>query len=203
MENDINAIILEDGSSIEGYPKAIKDAKPIRGELSIDTTGEYLIPAGCQPAPPDKEKEAERRRNNRLFYENAYLFLDNADKILSDSRLFLSEVKVQNGLAITGRSGLQHPTLGIYLEWWLNHALASHDVEGNPVWFISGSPLSGAHACSAVDSQGKAYDATLNGPFRETWESFMSVNNRYNDAKTRFIAYPLEEVVALLKSTHR
>ena len=62
---------------------------------------------------------------------------------MSDSRMFLCPVPIQNGMAYTGTSGFQRPTLGVYLEWWLNCESAmvceEHGTE-KLVYQIAGSP---------------------------------------------------------------
>lgn len=197
MNNTTNLFELLDGSKLEGYPSA-NPSMPISNTLALDTTGQYLS-IGRKPARTPIGEEEKRQLGHKLFYENVHLFLANADKILSDSRLFLAPVPVQNGLAYTGTSGFRHPTLGVYVEWWLYYKEDSIDRKGRPIWYISGSPLSGRNVCSSVDRKGKTHRAELNGKFSDIWGPFTEVNTRYDEAKSRFIAYSLEEVVALLK----
>lgn len=196
MDNKTNCFELLDGSKLKGYPSA-NPLTPVSNAFSLDTTGQYLS-FGRKPARTPKNNEAERQRGHKLFYENVPLFLANADKILSDSRLFLAPVPVQNGLAYTGTSGFHRPTLGVYIEWWLYYKEDSIDRKGRPIWYISGSPLSGCNVCASVDRKGKGHQAKLNGRFSSVWGTFVDVNARYDEAKRRFMAYTLEEVVALL-----
>ena len=195
-------ITLIDGSLLECYPIVPEPEVTESDDFSLDTTGQYLQVGRKPHLAIDKELE-ERRRQERidakLFYEHAYLFLDNAERILSDSRLFFAPVHVVNGLAYTGTSGFRHPTLGIYIEWWLHHKDASIDANGRLIWFISGSPLSGNNACSAVDRNGKTHRAELNGQFVSVWRSFVEVNTRYTEAKGRYVAYGLQEVIDILE----
>lgn len=195
-------IVLIDGSQLDCYPIALPSEESISCELSIDTTGQYMQ-IGKKPHFTTDKDLAERRKQEeidaKLFYEHAHHFLANADKILSDSRLFLAPVNVVNGLAYTGTSGFHKPTLGVYIEWWLYHTDASIDVKGCPIWFISGSPLSGSNSCSAVDRKGKTHRARLNGRFSAVWSSFVEVNNRYTEFKGRYMAYDLKEVIDILK----
>lgn len=197
-------ITLIDGSKLDCYPIALPSEETVSGEFSLDTTGEYLQ-IGKKPHVVTDKDITERRKQEdidaRLFYEHAHLFLANADKILSDSRLFLAPVNIVNGLAYTGTSGFHKPTLGIYIEWWLYNKDASIDAKGCPIWFISGSPLSGSHACSAVDRKGKTHRAQLNGSFMAVWRSFVEVNNHYNEYKGRYMAYDLQEVIDVLEGT--
>lgn len=197
-------ITLIDGSKLDCYPIALPSEETVSGEFSLDTTGEYLQ-VGKKPHFVTDKELAERRKQEeidaKLFYEHAHLFLANADKIISDSRLFLAPVHIVNGLAYTGTSGFHKPTLGVYIEWWLYHKDASIDANGRPIWFISGSPLSGSHACSTVDRKGKTHRAQLNSSFSAVWSSFTKVNNRYNAFKDRYMAYDLKEVIDILEGT--
>ncbi len=198
-------IKLIDGSQLDCYPIAFPSDEIVSSEFSLDTTGQYLQ-IGKKPHFTTDKEISERRKqeeiDEKLFYEHAHLFLANADKILSDSRLFLAPVNVENGLAYTGTSGFRKPTLGVYIEWWLYHKDASIDAKGHPIWFISGSPLSGSNACSAVDRKGKTHRAQLNGSFSAVWSSFVEVNNRYNEFKGRYMAYDLREVIDILEGTN-
>lgn len=198
-------IKLIDGSLLDCYPIAFPSDEIVSSEFSLDTTGQYLQ-IGKKPHFTTDKEISERRKqeeiDEKLFYEHAHLFLANADKILSDSRLFLAPVNVVNGLAYTGTSGFHKPTLGVYIEWWLYHKDASIDAKGHPIWFISGSPLSGSNACSAVDSKGKTHRAQLNGSFSAVWSSFVEVNNRYNEFKGCYMAYELREAIDILEGTN-
>lgn len=197
-----DSITLIDGSILECYPAAIPSDEIVSGGLSLDTSGEYLTVGKKAHFVPDKELKGRRKQEQmdaKMFYEHTHLFLANAERILSDSRLFLASVHVANGLAYTGTSGFQKPTLGVYIEWWLYHKEASIDAKGRPIWFISGSPLSGSNACSAVDRKGKTHRAELNGSFSSVWSSFTKVNNRYNEAKGRYMAYNLSEAIEILE----
>lgn len=198
-------IKLIDGSQLDCYPIAFPSDEIVSSEFSLDTTGQYLQ-IGTKPHFTTDKELAERRKqeeiDEKLFYEHAHIFLANTDKILSDSRLFLTPVNVVNGLAYTGTSGFRKPTLGVYIEWWLYHKDASIDAKGHPIWFISGSPLSGGNACSAVDRKGKTHRAQLNSSFSAVWSSFVEVNNRYNEFKGRYMAYELREVIDILEGTN-
>lgn len=195
---------LMDGSQLECYPIAFPSEKPVSGDLSLDTTGRYLQIGNKPHSAAGTESEEVRSQmeiDERLFYEHAHLFLANADRILADSRLFLAPVHVVNGLAFTGTSGFRKPTLGIYIEWWIHYKDASIDGSGNPIWYISGSPLSGSHACYTADSKGEKHRAQLSGGFSPVWSTFVEVNNRYNEFKGRYMAYDLKEVIDILEGT--
>lgn len=201
MTHSSNTFTLLDGSQIEGYPLTAPVKTVNFSGLSIDTTGEYLQVGSKRNCEPDSDYAENRSRIHRQFYEHVNLFIENKDRILSDSRMFLCPIEVENAMAFTGRSGFQNATLGVYLEWWLHHAEASIDSNGNPIWFISGSPLSGAHACSSVDRENKSQEAKLKGRFRDVWESFMEVNKRYTEEKSKYQSYSIEEVINLMRNT--
>ena len=93
---------------------------------------------------------AEYRHSRDCFLQNAFLFLDNAERILGDPRMAMARVSVSNGLAYMG--AFPTANLGTYLDWWLNSGLEEilHDNEGRKAltWSVSGSPLSGMNSCS-------------------------------------------------------
>lgn len=193
-------IELMDGREINGILKSEQPEEVKSDNLKLDTTGEYLSFGNSKPkiVTENQMLKAERQYNHHLFTENAWFLLANAEKIFSDSRMFLAPVKVQNGLAYTGTGGFWMPTVGVYLEWWLNHKEAAVDKNGNLVWYISGSPLSGRNCCSSVNPEGKQVNIAQRTTFSAIWRSFMEVNNRYNEAKQRCEAYTLEEVLVML-----
>ena len=136
-----------------------------------------------------------------LFIENAFFLYEHREQVFSDSRMFLCPVAVQNGLAYTGTSGFTNPTLGVYLEWWVNCEGALR-VDDNGmrslVYYLAGSPLSGMNGCSAIREDGKSEKVKLT-PFSEYWRSFMQINTRYDNAKSYYRAYTLLQVIDLLK----
>lgn len=197
METEV--IKLIDGRELLCYKKEDTPQRIVPDELAIDTTGEYFrlkkVPVIALDSLCEK---AIRQYHHHLFTENISLFLEHAEEILSDSRMFFAKVNIQNGLAYTGISGFRNPTLGIYVEWWLNYASQSHD-NGNPIWYISGSPLSGCNACSCVDPSGKQIDMSKTKPFVDVWPTFQEVNTRYTEAKQLYQAYSLEDVILKLR----
>jgi hypothetical protein len=66
------------------------------------------------------------------------------------------------------------------------------------VYYLAGSPLSGANGCAAVREDGKSEKVVLK-PFSEYWRSFMQINKRYDNAKSYYEAYSLQQVIELLK----
>ena len=190
------SITLLNGNQL---PCVLKPEQPEKIEndgFKLDTTGQYLK-IGSRPTPemPDLERQAERQYGHHLFCENAWLLLEHAEEIMSDSRMFLAPVKVQNGIAYSGTSGFRHPTVGVYLEWWLNFSEAAVDGDGNLVWYISGTPLSGRNCCSSVNPDGEAVKIRQRTRFLEIWSSFVKVNNRYNEAKQRCEAMSFEDLI--------
>ena len=189
-------ILLMNGKELPCILKSNQPEIIENDKLTLDTTGEYLsIGSKHKQKNSSFELEAERQYNHHLFTENAWLLFRHAEEIMSDSRMFLTPVKVRNGIAYTGRSGFHHPTVGVYLEWWLNYSEAAIDANGNLVWYISGSPLSGRNCCSTVSSKCEHVKIKQRTRFIKIWSSFMEVNNRYTEAKQRCEAYSLEDLI--------
>lgn len=192
-------ITLMDGREISGILKS--EQPKTADKIKLDTTGRYLKigKRRSQPFTEDQLAMVEQLYNHHLFTEHAWFLLANAEKILSDSRMFLARVKVQSGLAYIGTSGFWRPTLGVYIEWWLNYRQTAIDKNGNLVWYISGSPFSGRNCCSSITPEGKQVKLAQHTSFSSIVRSFMEVNNRYTEAKQRCEAYTLEEVLIMLR----
>lgn len=129
-----------------------------------------------------------------LFAQNAHLLLGNSELIFSDSRLFMSPIDMNCGLAYSGK--FAPTTLGAYLEWWINHP-ASHDKDGNLVLHLAGSPLSGANSCTSVEPDGARHSVVLPN-FSGAWHSFLEIGQRYRDCMKNYQAYPLEKVIEIV-----
>ena len=195
MENKIELI---NGTSIIAYPNENVANGQIDNDLQLDTTGQYFSlgkrkPISTKSQSIDPEKE--------LFLKNAFFFLANADKIMKDSRMFLAPVPVQSGLAYTGTGGFRNPTLGVYIEWWLNYPFTMMEERGSKrlTYHIAGSPLSGMNHCGTVDEDGNTHTYSFPSPFNRVWRSFMDINTRYDEAKTKYAAFTLQEVACLLR----
>lgn len=195
-------IRLLDGRILDCYQSQELKGE-VDNELSLDTSGVFFSlkkPSKTNTVRKrqDDEKEKELKK---LFLENAFVFLENRERILSDSRMFLCPVPVQSGLAYTGTSGFRHPTLGIYIEFW-NACPASNIMEKNGqkwlLWYIAGSPPSGSNRCSLVNPQGETKCEQVTS-FKDIWIPFMEINTRYDKAKRRYEAYTLREVLAILE----
>lgn len=192
-----NRIVLINGSELVCYPKAVQPKFYSEDNLSLDGSGEFFT-LGSKPVA--KKGTTDKDELEDLFYKNAFLIFRNADRILSDSRMFLAPVPIRNGLAYTGTSGLHCPTLGVYMEWWLNcEANITKDKKGRDALtcHIAGSPLSGSNHCTCVYPDGKTGDIS-HYPFINVWSTFMKINKRYTKAKQVYEAYTLPEVVDIL-----
>lgn len=192
-------IVLLNGAQLDCYPLADEDIETaFQDKLELDTTGQYLTVRKCKPKTTPISNESMQKQ--QLFVDNAFYLLAHMDRIMNDSRMFLAPVAVQSGLAYTGTSGFKHPTLGVYLEWWQTSDYAMGiDNEGRRclVYRLSGSPLSGMNRCSAVREDGKIETVTLSS-FGRHCSTFIKVNTRYTEAKVRYQAYTLQEVLDIL-----
>ena len=193
-------IILHDGRILDCYPLAEQTPEKIEHDhLELDHTGQYLTIGRQKPTPvPKPSPTVEEQR--QLFISNAFYLLAHKERILSDSRMFLCPVSIQNGIAYTGTSGFHNPTLGVYLEWWsLVKETMCTDRKGRRslVYQIAGSPLSGSNRCGAVREDGKTETVSLS-PFIDYWPPFMRLNQRYTEAKQLYQAFTLQEVLDIL-----
>ena len=162
-------IQLLNGSVLDCYPLEQAGGQ-VDNEVKLDTTGTYFAIGRKKQAPAPKTDE-ENAEGWSLFCNNAFMFLQYRNRIMSDSRMFLCPVPIQNGMAYTGTSGFHNPTLGVYLEWWLNCETALI-CDGNGmkklVYQIAGSPLSGRNSCGVVDENGKTETESIY-PFSSLW----------------------------------
>lgn len=128
-----------------------------------------------------------------VFENFAHFLLENADRIMNDSRMFFCPIYSQ----VFSPFFKKRPRLGTFIEWWLNYPDISHDNYGNPIFCISGNPMTGSHACYSVDKEGNSRRATE----RKFWEiitSFGKVNSLYEDVKIEAEYYEFEEVLKIL-----
>lgn len=202
-----NKIILLNGTALECYPKADQPACIETDEVRLDTTGEYLTIGNKTISHQQKvEDKAKKDEIEELFFkDNAFFFYRNADRILKDSRMFLAPVPVRSGMAYTGSSGFEKPTLGIYIEYWLySEADVTKDKDGNDALtcHIAGSPLSGRNSCACVYPDG-TMKSRSHYPFVPVWRDFIRINKRYSEAKQRYEAYTLQQVWEILMDTEQ
>lgn len=191
---------LLDGTQIPCYPK-FRTEEPVDNQISFDTTGEYLQIGRRKPTVAKPEANADLQAQQKLFFDHAFAFLANKERILGDSRMFLAPVPIQSGLAYTGTSGFRNPTLGVYLEFWLNcpqATIASPEGRLRLVQRLSGSPLSGCNCCSVVYEDGTTECLSL-PRFIDLWSTFMNINCRYDEEKATCESYSLQQVVDILE----
>ena len=195
-----NQITLLDGRALDCYPLAGEVPEKIAEDhLKLDMTGQYFI-LGTRKPSPDPQPSEEVKEQEQLFIRNAFYLLAHKERILSNSRMFLCRVPIQSGLAYTGTSGFNKPTLGVYIEWWTNVGSSMYiDKNGQRtlVYLLSGSPLSGTNCCSVVHEDGKT-EHVCKPYFHSLWRPFVEVNRRYTQAKELYQAYTLEEVLNIL-----
>ena len=192
-------IQLLNGTVLDCYPLEQPEAK-VDNELKLDTTGTYLVIGKGKPRPEPKCDE-QQERERELFLQNAFLFLQHRDRIMSDSRMFLCPIPIRSGLMYFGTGGFNRPTLGVYLEWWLSYEGASAIKKNRTKWLVyqmGGSPLSGMNSCGTVNEEGATGLESIH-PFSSLWQSFVKINRRYDEAKQLYQAFTLEEVVEILK----
>lgn len=136
----------------------------------------------------------------RLFTDNAFFFLANSKRILSDSRMFMTPISIIGGFPASSLSGYQAPILGVYLEWW-NTCEASTviDEHGDTslVFLLAGNPAKGTNYCAYVNQKGVITRAPI-PHFNQACKEFIRISQRYTEARQEFAAFTLEEVLHLL-----
>ena len=198
-EQPKNSITLMNGAVLECIPKESHQGDFVPDKMKLDATGTYLS-LGNKPCKPQPRTSEEFERQKKLFTDNAFYLLAHQERIMRDSRMFLAPVAVQNGLAYTGTSGFNAPTLGIYLEWWNECSMALRVDKENRrslVFHLAGSPLSGANHCAEVYEDGRTESVQVSS-FISHWRPFAAINTRYDEAKHIYQAYTLEQVLDIL-----
>lgn len=184
-------IVLLNGRVLDCHPRA--DLSPD----NLMTTDEHAQRSIAKKTTQTyKETEADKKR----FIKNAFFFLAHKERILADSRMFLCPVPIQSGMSISGTSGFENPTLGIYLQWWEKcEAAIRTDKKGRHslLYKLSGSSISGHNICSEVYEDGSTKDVEMH-PFKDYRDTFISINNLYKSAKQRYQAYSLQQVLDIL-----
>lgn len=184
-------IILLDGRVVDCYPRA--DVARNNSTLNEDNVQQS---SPQKTIKTDKEREADKER----FIKNAFFFIAHKERILTDSRMFLCPVPIQSGMSISGTSGFENPTLGVYIQWWETCGGAMFtDKKGRRglVFRLSGSSLSGHNICDVVHEDGTTKNVELR-PFKDYRDSFIHINNTYKSAKQKYQAYSLQQVLDIL-----
>lgn len=145
--------------------------------------------------------KAKNELSRNCFLQNAFLFLDNAERIMSDPRMSMARVSVSNGLAYMGP--FPSASLGIYLDWWLNSGLEDivHDKDGRRAltWHISGSPLTGMNSCSCVYPDGTTA-VVHHSCFAKIRKTFSEAIIRRHAETPSADIFTIEEVAEILKT---
>ena len=199
--NEFYNIELVNGTILQGILKPTHPEEIPADTLALDQSGHYLQ-TSPQALTYEEIKAQMREEERNVFLPNAFFLLQHADRVLSDSRMFLAPIPVQSGIAYSGTSGFRNPTLGIYIEWWQNCPESHwHDKDGNPtlVYHLAGSPLTGGNQCAMTDEAGTFISVKL-PKFLPLWTSFMHINTRYTEAKELCECYSLQQVIDILKS---
>ena len=116
--------------------------------------------------------------------------------------MFLSPRPFNNGLAYIGESGFKHPTLGVYIEWWLtNQEVRLLDENGNKwlVWYLAGSPLTHANSCGLVRDDGMMISKNI-PDFMKVVKNFWAINKRYDEVKLGYKSFSFKEVINEIRS---
>lgn len=153
----------------------------------------FPVEMGKHGAVAEIEQDQEK-----LFTDNIFYLWQHKERILSDSRMFLTPVSVKSGLAYFG--SILNPTLGVYMEFWTKSEIAiGTDAKGqrNIVYRVVGSPLTGVNYCGIVYEDGST-KVENRQPFFKLWRPFATINLRYKEAKQIYQHYTLNEVLDIL-----
>ena len=206
------AIRLLDGTILTCYPKPEREEQPsnesqpeevlqqteevVADELPLETTGRHFGMGRRRIAPKPEAKEVLRK----LFIDNAFYLLAHRERILQDSRMFLTPIGVQNGSPYTKSLGLDAPTIGVYLEWWsscLGSMVLSKSGRMSLIYELTGSPHSKVTSGRQLYEDGETEPIHLYS-FVHYWEPLIEINKRYNEAKKIYEAYTLQELLDIL-----
>ncbi|MCQ2208181.1 MAG: hypothetical protein MJZ02_08195 [Paludibacteraceae bacterium] len=157
-----------------------------------------------------KEVKAQREQQHlaeeeclNFFVKHAFFLLENAERICSDSRMFLAPVGVESGLSLSGAAPT--PTLGAFIEWWKNGkggSITNEKGEHFLVCKLAGSPFNGTNVCTVANSKGHVSQISILG-FIDVYRSFVRFCKRYSYAKQIYQAYSLRQVVDLLMADEK
>jgi hypothetical protein len=132
------------------------------------------------------------------FLSNLSLLMENRERIVNDSRMFLTPTHVPN--SVYGCPSFKNVTVGMYLEWWQDYAEYSHDNDGNLIYLIAGSSILGVSNCRSIDADGNTQPSYIRD-FYAVFRSLLKVTGKYRDVVNRSQAYTLDELVAILSGT--
>lgn len=138
-------------------------------------------------------KYLEDMSNFEVFKYFANFLLENGKRIMNDSRMFLCPIYTQCFSSFFK----ERPTLGTFIEWWLEYPEFSRDRNGNPIYCISGNPMTGSHACYSISKSGSS-GIVMENKFSDILKSFGKVNSLYREAKGNCEFYQLNEVLKIL-----
>lgn len=198
MEKD--ELELMDGRTIVGYPRDKVEQRNMEF-FQLVNADKHCNTGSKTSAIIKEERQKAQGRLQKLFLANAFKLLECRERILGDSRMFLTQVPVESGLAYVGSDGFADPTLGVYIEWWVNCPYSSVVDKDGCKWLIyrlAGSPLSERNKCGLVDRDGNVKDMELL-TFRRAWESFISINRRYKEGKQKYYGFSLLQTMAILE----
>ena len=132
----------------------------------------------------------EGNENMSLFENFVWFLLKNSDKIMNDSKIFLCPIYSQ----VFSPFFSERPRLGTFIEWWLHYPDRSRDKDGNPIFCISGNPMTGSHGCYSVDKNGQTRKV-IELSFGSILSSFGKVNSLYKEVKEDCEYYEFDEVI--------
>lgn len=161
----------------------------------MDGTLLRLYPATSLPTPLTPEARTEA---TELFRQSLPLLWRHRERILSDSRMFLTPIAEPNGLAYLGT--FPEATLGAYIELWtLCDAALLTDERGTQhfVTRVAGSPLSGGNRCTLVSEEGEVSTCSVRD-FSSLWRPLRDLIRRYRKPQATAEHYTLSEVLSLL-----
>ncbi len=194
------AIRLMDGTILTCYPKPEEEMQQteevVADELPLETTGRHFGMGRRRIAPKPEAKEVLRQ----LFIDNAFYLLAHRERILQDSRMFLTPIGVQNGSPYTESPGMDAPTIGVYLEWWsscLGSMVLSKSGRMSLIYELTGSPHSKVTSGRQLYENGETEPIHSYGHV-QYWESLIEINKRYSEAKQIYQAYTLQELLDIL-----
>ena len=143
--------------------------------------------------------EDRRKIDETIFRDNLNLLIANTDRILANPKMAWAMSGVSNGLAISGP--FKEAPLGAYLKWYSVEPKLSHSIQGLPIWRLSGSGLSGAHRCKAVNANGVSVDAQLES-FHPVFKNFLKTRDEFMASSEKpESALSLAQVVEYLINT--